>query len=242
MFSTVTTEKNLFDGILTPDYLTDSTGQPSGLNGSLAHSCYAPSYIPIQANEKFRLRATSDGSTTVGDGRVYFYDKDYNYLNIYVTSLEVYTNAFSMDVINTVPNNSDIAYMRVRFFNGLGVQANSVQINKVYELRGIGDVKDEFDLQTGKLTQRIGEVVLDGSEEWKTNALLDNGIIVYMCQTYTNVKTKTDNVVSATLPFYNLDYIKGLVTLDGLPNVFLTTTTSTGTLFLIPPSTRCISS
>ena len=128
----LTTEKNIFDGILTPDYLTDSTGQPSGLNGSLTHSCYAPSFIPIQANEKFRLRATSDESTTVGDGRVYFYDKDYNYLNVYVTSLEVYTSTYSMDAINIVPNNSNIAYMRVRFFNGLGVQADSVQINKVF--------------------------------------------------------------------------------------------------------------
>ena len=180
--STVTTEKNLFDGMLTPDYLTDSTGQPSGRSDGTVH-CHTPSFIPIQANEKFRLRATSNGSTTVGDGRVYFYDKDYNYLNIYVTSLEVYTNTFSMDVIHTVPNNSNIAYMRVRFFNGLGVQANSVQINKVYELRGIGDVKDELDLTTGKLTQRIGEKALynmqcyftDTSFDGETTYLIDFG-------------------------------------------------------------------
>lgn len=34
-------------------------------------------------------------------------------------------------------------------------------------LRGIGDVKDTLDLATGELTQRIGEIVLDGSENWK---------------------------------------------------------------------------
>lgn len=163
--STVTTDKNLFDGILTPaDYLTDATGQPSGVSDN-AH-CYTPSFIPIQANEKFRLKAISNGSSTVGDGRVYFYDKDYNYLNVHVTSLKAYGNTFSMDVIHTVPNNSNIAYMRVRFYHGSGVQANSVQINKVIELRKVGDVQDELDLETGKLTQRIGEVVLDGSEEW----------------------------------------------------------------------------
>lgn len=34
------------------------------------------------------------------------------------------------------------------------------------ELRGIGDVKDELNVATGELTERIGEVVLDGSENW----------------------------------------------------------------------------
>ena len=34
------------------------------------------------------------------------------------------------------------------------------------ELRGIGKVKDELNVATGELTQRIGEIVLDGSENW----------------------------------------------------------------------------
>ena len=34
------------------------------------------------------------------------------------------------------------------------------------ELRGIGNVKDELNVETGELTQRVGEIVLDGSEEW----------------------------------------------------------------------------
>lgn len=33
-------------------------------------------------------------------------------------------------------------------------------------LRGIGDIKDELNLLTGELTERIGEIVLDGSENW----------------------------------------------------------------------------
>ena len=35
------------------------------------------------------------------------------------------------------------------------------------ELRGIGDVRDTLDCLTGKLTKRIGEIVLDGSENWE---------------------------------------------------------------------------
>lgn len=162
--STVTTEKNLFDGILLGDYLKDETGQPNGIT-TTTHF-YTPSYMPIQANEKFRLQVSSD--TKIGDGRVYFYDKDYNYLNLYKTGYSTEeSNSTSGDTIVTVPNNSNIAYMRVRFYDGIGVQADSVQINKVIVLRKVGDVQDELDLTTGKLTQRIGEIVLDGSEDWR---------------------------------------------------------------------------
>ena len=45
-------------------------------------------------------------------------------------------------------------------------QSNILTSPKDLEMRGIGGVKDELNLKTGELTQRIGEVVLDGSEDW----------------------------------------------------------------------------
>ena len=47
------------------------------------------------------------------------------------------------------------------------------------ELRGIGAVRDELDLMTGKVTERIGEVVLDGSdnEGWGVAQTYNDGII-----------------------------------------------------------------
>ena len=45
-------------------------------------------------------------------------------------------------------------------------KTNILTVNEEVELRGIGDVKDTLDLTTSELTQRIGEVVLDGSEDW----------------------------------------------------------------------------
>ena len=45
-------------------------------------------------------------------------------------------------------------------------KSNILTVNEEVELRRIGDVKDELDCLTGELTQRIGEVVLDGSESW----------------------------------------------------------------------------
>jgi hypothetical protein len=43
------------------------------------------------------------------------------------------------------------------------------------ELRGIGKVKDELNVATGELTERIGEIVLDGSEIWRLNKPLGDG-------------------------------------------------------------------
>ena len=45
-------------------------------------------------------------------------------------------------------------------------KSNILSTPEDLELRGIGNVKDTLDLTTGELTQRIGEVVLDGSENW----------------------------------------------------------------------------
>ena len=42
-------------------------------------------------------------------------------------------------------------------------QSNILTVNDDVELRGIGDVKDELNLMTGEVTERIGEIVLDGS-------------------------------------------------------------------------------
>ena len=45
-------------------------------------------------------------------------------------------------------------------------KSNILTCNEEVELRGIGDVKDTLNLMTGEYVQRIGEVVLDGSEDW----------------------------------------------------------------------------
>lgn len=45
-------------------------------------------------------------------------------------------------------------------------QSNILTVNEDVTLRGIGDVKDTLDCLTGEVTERIGEIVLDGSEIW----------------------------------------------------------------------------
>ena len=45
-------------------------------------------------------------------------------------------------------------------------KSNILTVNEDVTLRGVGDVKDELNPLTGELTERIGEIVLDGSEIW----------------------------------------------------------------------------
>lgn len=45
-------------------------------------------------------------------------------------------------------------------------KSSILSCNEDVTLRGIGDMKDELDVATGELTQHIGEIVLDGSENW----------------------------------------------------------------------------
>lgn len=49
-------------------------------------------------------------------------------------------------------------------------KSNILMVNEPVELRGIGGVRDELNLVTGELTQRIGEIVLNGKDGyWSFN-------------------------------------------------------------------------
>ena len=50
--------------------------------------------------------------------------------------------------------------------NGDGTKTNILTVNEDVTLRGIGEVKDELNCLTGEVTERIKEVVLNGSENW----------------------------------------------------------------------------
>lgn len=53
-------------------------------------------------------------------------------------------------------------------------KSNILTVNEDVTLRGIGDVQDTLDLVTGEVTERIGEIVLDGSENWRLSTQSDD--------------------------------------------------------------------
>ena len=94
-------------------------------------------------------------------------------------------------------------------------KSNILTVNEDVTLRGIGEVKDELDLLTGELTHRIGEVVLDGSEDWQIDSdtndyrlalsLKHNGEMVKYSQSICDrYPTKTSKQSDTT---YNYVYI-----------------------------------
>ena len=60
-----------------------------------------------------------------------------------------------------------------------GTKTNILTVNEPVELRKVGDIQDELDLSTGKLTQRIGEIELDGSEDWALSTTKENTQVFY---------------------------------------------------------------
>lgn len=61
-------------------------------------------------------------------------------------------------------------------------KSNILTVNEDVELRGVGNVKDELNVATGELTQRIGEIVLDGSndEAWKGCNPTNDSVISFL--------------------------------------------------------------
>ncbi len=77
-------------------------------------------------------------------------------------------------------------------------QSNCLTVNGNLELRGIGDVQDTLDLLTGEVTERIGEIVLDGSENWSKQGVSQNNSdlgIYYSTKALPNTIFNTNNVL-----------------------------------------------
>ena len=72
-------------------------------------------------------------------------------------------------------------------------KSNILTVNENVVLRGIGDVKDELDLLTGELTERIGEVVLDENtaKNFTLSGISDNTVSFWCMH-------------NATSPFVNI--------------------------------------
>ena len=86
----------------------------------------------------------------------------------------------------------------VTITNGDGTKSITLSIPTDLELRKVGEVQDEVNVMTGEVVERIGEMVLNGSEEWqeyKTNVtttysgvIRDNTISDYNGTSYLNDK------------------------------------------------------
>ena len=97
-------------------------------------------------------------------------------------------------------------------------QSNILSCNEEVTLRKVGDVQDTLDCLTGEVTERIGEVVLDGSsdEKYSINGnITSDGLTRFVINSISNRKQK-GNVISNLLPITNDSGSYGLFSGIGL--------------------------
>lgn len=171
--------KNLFDGNWYVGYSDFGGGgvlsQPTDLKAA-----HRSDYIEIKPNTSYIFKTYNYSL----DSRIFYNLFDANLNKLTEKSQSAYSGVSVVDFSNIDTNAKYIVFhlwnengfsikdVQVQLEEGTTAtkyepyQSNSLTVNEEVELRGVGDVRDELDLLTGELTQRVGEVVLDGGEEW----------------------------------------------------------------------------
>lgn len=129
------------------------------------------------------LSDTSINSST----NIHVYDENKKYIRTltwtnFVNGVVEITIGYGNDAewkyfsFRAISNNTDckFALMINEVYPYEPYKTNILSTPQDLELRGIGNVKDTLDLMTGDVTERVGEVVLDGSENWIVNGYTNN--------------------------------------------------------------------
>lgn len=162
------TGKNLFDGELEKGLIDGNTGKPSN-NEAFVRSV---NFIKVQPNKTYVI-SEKDDSTNF---RVYEYDENFNYIDSHSKkTFTTYSNTYYIK-FRTFPKNSgdDVSRLDFKVMLETGDTATPYEAHKSnilttseeVTLRGIGNVKDELDLLTSEVTERIGEYQITGEENW----------------------------------------------------------------------------
>lgn len=168
-----TTGKNLANQLLPLDSTGTSVTSTKIENSSKVLS----SLIKIRPNQRIVISKNNAGSRF----RCFFFDR------YPVVGETTSINGLYADIATTIKATSPVnsEYLLVVWCNDKNTEypinyqveygsektdwvpykSNILTVNEEVELRGIGDVKDELNLITGEVTQRIGEIVIDGSDD-----------------------------------------------------------------------------
>ena len=164
-----TTGKNLFDGELEVGGLNSING---GNDDEQKDRTRTKSYIKVKPNTFYILSRTNYKGTWA----VRYYDENYNHISPHLynnlSEMEIKTGA-NVHYIRIVDLTNDLSNLYQIEEDKVATEyepykSNILTVNEDVTLRGIGEVKDELDLMTGEVVERVGEVVLNGSESWKT--------------------------------------------------------------------------
>lgn len=178
---------------------------------------------PAVNTVKYKVQGLSKVYVKVAHSNFSYWDANNTYIGGQATIIGSSNNA---EGYLNIPTNA--VYMRCAVDN--------TKIAEVYEavvLRKVGDVQDELDLETGKLTQRIGEYIItgDGKEVWNTNTQ-DN------CQRFsfynTDIPIVRNNNYDSTKIYIICDKLRGMRWAQSWDTVN-TITTNNGSIYMQLP-------
>ena len=171
----LTTYTNLFPGFITKGYI-GSDGKHYGIDGDLN---YLSDFIEI-TNNKLSFRAFSSRGVALNVfGEFAFYDENKTFIGYkYGPADEVveapintkYIRVWAVDRSNPTDNVKGMLIYSDEKPSNIATyepyKTNILSCNEDVTLRSIDNVEDSLELDTGKLTQYIGETIFNGSENW----------------------------------------------------------------------------
>lgn len=129
-------------------------------------------FIKVSSNTKYTIKFNNFNK--LASIVVIYYDENRNFINRTINPA---------NNVLTTPSNCE--FVVIRFYSNPKLtgsielyltdngyephKSNILTCNEEVELRGIGDIKDELNLVTGELTQRVGSVTIDDSYSWRLN-------------------------------------------------------------------------
>ena len=137
-------------------------------------------YNALLFNSDGTVISNSTGGTLFAKFNITKHDETHLYTDDFVFDSSIHSRVDYY--ISTCKGTKDIDLTVKIFVSQTGEQSTTYEPYKSSTLttpsdvvlRKVGNVQDELDLETGKLTQRIGEMVLDGSENWKFSTTKTN--------------------------------------------------------------------
>ena len=201
-----TTGKNLIDSEIIAGWLNTSNGEINNLTSTT--TCATKDLIKVKPATQYSIYKEYDKRVLYAqfnEKQEFINFGTYTHNRFTTDSNAVYVRLFFETPVNEELKamlyeggyNSNISYEPYK--------SNILSTSEDVVLRGIGEVKDTLDCLTGEVVERIGEIVLDGSEEWNLNNLNSstNTIIPYL----NNYFTKQTKMLMAEFPRYSGDNI-----------------------------------
>ena len=185
-------------------------------------------------NKTFISRSMGSENGTHGIVMSQTFPPHTKYIRASFTTKNVYFKDFYNRDLTLPLSLSNVKMPVLTTSNEDGTKTNILSTPSDLELRGIGDVQDTLDCLTGEVVERIGEIVLDGSETWREWSTTETSYGFALWNTLKDFKPRTIPICNALLS-YNFNNFsskdKGVA--------LYTTNTSSYSIFIRLPKTEC---